>query len=68
MRTFVLKVVHPFVISGRIVAAGSLVEMAEHDARMMLERGRAVLATADDEPKAKAGKNRAQQNTKESDA
>lgn len=54
-QTFLLKVTHPFMVAGRMVVSGDLVEMIESEARVMLDRGRAVLATAEDEGKKLVG-------------
>lgn len=42
-------------VAGRMVVSGDLVEMIESEARVMLDRGRAVLATAEDEGKKLVG-------------
>ena len=50
-QTFLLKVVHPFMVAGKMVVSGDLVEMFESEARVMLDRGRAVLATVEEDTK-----------------
>lgn len=51
IKKIVLKVIHPFVVAGRIIASGELVEMLEHEARKLLDAGKVELATSDDDAK-----------------
>lgn len=48
MKSYVLKLTSAIVVDGEIVRAGSLVELAEHEAKNLLSRGKATLATAAD--------------------
>lgn len=50
MKTYPLKITSAVVIEGTIHKAGSIVEVEEKTAKLLLERGKAVLATADDAP------------------
>jgi len=51
LKKIVLKVVHPFVVAGRIIASGELIEMLEHEAKQLLDGGKVELATSDDDAK-----------------
>jgi len=51
VKKIVLKVIHPFVVAGRIIASGELIEMLEHEARQLLDGGKVELATSDDDAK-----------------
>lgn len=50
MKTYPLKITSAVVIDGTIQKAGAIVEVREADAKRLLERGKAVVATADDLP------------------
>lgn len=51
METVMLKVTSAFFIGGRMARQGDVVEVPTADAKHLLHRGKAVLATAADEPK-----------------
>jgi hypothetical protein len=51
LKKIVLKVIHPFVVAGRIIAGGELIEMLEHEAKQLLDGGKVELATSDDDAK-----------------
>jgi len=51
LKKIVLKVIHPFVVAGRIIASGELIEMLEHEAKQLLDGGKVELATSDDDAK-----------------
>jgi hypothetical protein len=51
VKKIVLKVIHPFVVAGRIIAGGELIEMLEHEAKQLLDGGKVELATSDDDAK-----------------
>lgn len=48
MKNYVLKLTSAIVVDGEIVRAGNLVELSEPEAKNLLGRGKAVLATAAD--------------------
>lgn len=48
MKSYVLKLTSAIVVDGGIVKAGQLVELSETEAKNLLARGKAVLATAAD--------------------
>lgn len=48
MKSYVLKLTSAVAIDGQISRAGSLVEVSEPEAKNLLHRGKAVLATAED--------------------
>lgn len=48
MKSYVLKLTSAIVVDGGIVKAGQLVELSGPEAKNLLSRGKAVLATADD--------------------
>lgn len=48
MKSYVLKLTSAIAVDGSIVKAGSLVELSEAEAKNLLSRGKAILATADD--------------------
>lgn len=48
MKSYVLKLTSAIVVDGGIVKAGALVELSEAEAKNLLSRGKAVLATASD--------------------
>lgn len=48
MKSYVLKLTSAIVVDGGIVKAGQLVELSEAEAKNLLARGKAVLATAAD--------------------
>lgn len=48
MKSYVLKLTSAIVVDGGIVKAGSLVELSTAEAKNLLSRGKAVLATAED--------------------
>lgn len=48
MKTYILKLVSAVAIQGAIARAGSLVGVSEVEAKNLLARGKAVLATAAD--------------------
>lgn len=48
MKSYVLKLTSAIVVDGGIVKAGQLVELSEAEAKNLLSRGKAVLATAAD--------------------
>jgi hypothetical protein len=48
MKSYVLKLTSAIVVDGEIVRAGSLVELPEPEAKNLLSRGKAVLATSAD--------------------
>jgi hypothetical protein len=50
MKSVTLKLTSAIAMDGEIYRAGSLVEVTDADARNLLHRGKAVLATADDIP------------------
>lgn len=48
MKTYVLKLTSAIAIDGAIVRAGGLVELTEAEAKNLLARGKALLATVAD--------------------
>lgn len=50
-KSIVLKVSSAFLVGGQVARAGELVEVTVTEAKDLLSRGKAVLATADDAPK-----------------
>lgn len=48
MKSYVLKLTSAIVVDGGIVKAGALVELSEAEAKNLLSRGKATLATAAD--------------------
>ena len=48
MKNYTLKLTSAIVVDGDIIRAGNLVELSEPEAKNLLSRGKAVLATADD--------------------
>lgn len=48
MKSYVLKLAGAVAIDGQISRAGSLIEVSEMEAKNLLHRGKAVLATAED--------------------
>ena len=48
MKSYVLKLTSAIVVDGEIIRAGNLVELSEPEAKNLLGRGKAVLATAAD--------------------
>lgn len=48
MKSHVLKLTSAIAVDGEIIRAGSLVELSEPEAKNLLGRGKAVLATAAD--------------------
>lgn len=48
MKNYVLKLTSAIVVDGEIIRAGNLVELSEAEAKNLLGRGKAVLATAAD--------------------
>lgn len=50
MKTIWLKVTSAIVVGGEIAAPGELVEVTESEAKNLLHRGKAELATAEDLP------------------
>lgn len=50
MKTAHLKLTSAIAFGGTIQRAGTIVEVSESEARNLLDRGKAVLATADDRP------------------
>lgn len=48
MKSYVLKLTSAIAVDGEIIRAGSLVELSEPEAKNLLGRGKAVLATAAD--------------------
>lgn len=53
-KTFFLKLTHCLGIAGEICKPGTIVELLEHEAKDLLNRGKAELATADDAGSANA--------------
>jgi hypothetical protein len=48
VKTFTLKLLSAIVVAGEVITRGSLVELAESEAKHLLSRGKARLATEDD--------------------
>ncbi len=49
-----LKVTSAFLVAGEIAKVGEIVEVSHGEAKDLLQRGKAVLATADDAPAVEA--------------
>ncbi|WP_441253611.1 hypothetical protein [Bradyrhizobium sp. 613_E4_N2_2] len=49
-----LKLTSAIAVEGTILRAGHVIEMLEHEAKDLLRRGKAILATIADHPQAKA--------------
>lgn len=49
--TYTLKLTHAIVVDGEILRPGSLVDLAERDAKELLRRGKAVIAEEGDAPR-----------------
>lgn len=54
-KTFFLKLTHCLAIAGEVCNPGTIVEVLEHEAKDLLGRGKAALATEDDVKNADAG-------------
>ncbi len=50
-KTVMLKVTSAFLVGGELARSGEVVEVTTAEAKDLLHRGKAVLATAADEPK-----------------
>ncbi len=54
-KTVMLKVTSAFLVGGELARSGEVVEVTTAEAKDLLHRGKAVLATAADEPKEPQG-------------
>jgi hypothetical protein len=48
VKSFFMKVVSPILVAGELIESGELIEVLEHEAKALLSRGKALLATEDD--------------------